>query len=653
MKQQVQSNYMRFIQTFMFMAILVPGAARADIDPTIKTDIDEFLIEHLRTIPVPGFSVVIARGNDIVFQQGYGLEVVNESSPMTSDSSIAIGSLTKSFTAVAVMQLVEQGKVELDQSIQIYLPWFETADRRAKDITVRHLLINASGIPSEDRWLYSRDISESAIEKGVRALRNNRLVRTPGESFQYSNENWSILGAMITEITGMPYSLYLQKHVLNPLEMTRSTTSLDRFEDMNVLYGHHPDVDSVTPAKPRFLASALPAGSELRVSAKDMGHYLLMLLNGGKYKREQLLMPESVEALHEPSIDFVVNMPDLGAIGQQASYGMGWIVMEMDNRTVVHHGGDAIVMGSWTLLDLEQGAAASILYGGPTLDPYRFPAKIWVVNNLLHLLNGKPITSAGLPVDTDPTANDYHLPQTLLDRYVGTYLSESGYRMQTKKSSDGQSLITQVKPGDIRHFGKLDFISESSAVSRNISGAAVINFIITPGQQVTGAVGGRVGGTWQKRDDTLLTNLRESGSADGSVAFLLPTNWTIEWTDNNFIAHHSTDTEIQIQGHMSGSAAAKLVEKLKYGLSDSKLIGDVQHRSESLGNFLWEQVMWGTQENDNVTHQLEAFTEAAGRTYQISATTRYGDLTRLAREVLNPILMDFEFEPQGPLEHEH
>ena len=105
-------------------AILLVMTANVSLSPVATADavqetLDQFLSSHLNNTPVPGFSVVVVRDDQVVFQKGYGVEVQGTNKPMTVDSSVAIGSLTKSFTAVAVMQLVEQGKVSLDESIQV------------------------------------------------------------------------------------------------------------------------------------------------------------------------------------------------------------------------------------------------------------------------------------------------------------------------------------------------------------------------------------------------------------------------------------------------------------------------------------------------------------------------------------------------------
>jgi len=384
----------------------LPGLAESQSEAA--RDIDLFLRRHLDETPIPGFSAVVVKDGQVIFQGGYGVKTIGGSTPVTAQTPLAIGSQTKSFTAVAVMQQVEQGRIDLDAPVVQYLPWFRTADRRGGEITVRHLLHNTSGLPSRDRGLFSKDTTEASAERDARGLALVPLVRRPGQSFEYANENWTLAGLIVSEVTGMSYSGYLEEHVLGRMGMTNSSTKLARLQEMDVSWGHRAGVDdTMFVAEPRFLGVALAAGSELRVSAEDMGRYLIMLLQGGKYRGEDVLSPTSVQTIFEPGIYLTMNMPDMGVIGEEAGYAMGWVETETNGRTMIQHGGDAIVMGSWTMIDRERGVAASLIYNGPTLDPYRFPTKVWVVNNLLHLAAGAPLTDFGLPKETDPTLNSY------------------------------------------------------------------------------------------------------------------------------------------------------------------------------------------------------------------------------------------------------
>ena len=219
----------RTLALLVLSLLATPGARGVDASQLAErvARIDAYLSEHLDSAPIPGFSAVVVVGNQIVFEKGYGVQVLGQSAPVTHRSPIGIGSQTKSFTAFAIMQQIEAGTVELDAPVTRYLPWFKTADGRGGEITVRMLLHNTSGLPSVDRWLTSSDRSEDAARRSVEQLSSVALVRSPGKSFEYANENWTVLGLILESVTGKRYSRVLQETVLDAMAMTNSTTALE------------------------------------------------------------------------------------------------------------------------------------------------------------------------------------------------------------------------------------------------------------------------------------------------------------------------------------------------------------------------------------------------------------------------------------------
>ena len=620
------------------IAVGHPSAAPlAAQDPAVAR-IDQFLRRHLAAIPLPGFSAVVVKDGRVILARGYGKEVAGGSAPMTERSPIAIGSQTKSFTAVAIMQLVERGLVDLDAPVTRYLPWFRTADRRGAEITVRMLLNNTSGLPSMDRWLFSRDTAESAIEREVRDLSRVPIVRPPGRSFEYANENWSVAGAIITAVTGLSYSEYLEREVLRPLGMTRSSTALARFGEIGALWGHYPGPDRVRPAAPRFLAVGLPAGSELRVSAADMGRYLRMFLGKGRLDGVRLLSEASIAEMFKAGSVTTTSMPEMGVVGAPTGYGMGWASSEADGRTILHHGGDAIVMGSWTAIDTGGRVAASILYGGPTLDPYRFPTKIWVVNNLLHLALGEPVSDFGLPKETDPTRNDYTLPRERAARYLGEYRSAAGPKIVV--TADGNRLLARLTAGDMVADYEIDFASEASAVFRNLSGGTSARFLVTPSGQVTGIAGGLPGGPFRKRSADELGRIQMVESPVGA-SFQLPRDWRVTRRGATFAASDPTGA-IRITGEAASGTWTDYVANLKATLTPDA-VALVTERTETVGQYVWREAIWAQGAGGSRRLGFAASAEMAGRGFRIEVTgVNVAELTPLLREVVLPLMTSLE-----------
>ncbi|MCC7051750.1 MAG: serine hydrolase [Gemmatimonadaceae bacterium] len=596
----------------------------------VRDSLDRFLVRHLREIPVPGFSVVVVRGGTVAYSRGFGVEVAGGTRPMTTRSPVAIGSQTKSITAIAMMRLVERGLVRLDAPVVRYLPWFRTADRRGGEITVRMLLHNTSGIPSADKWLYSQDSDEGAMEREVRGLSSVILTRTPGTSFEYANENWSVAGAIIEAVSGMRYSAFLEQEFFHPLGMTRSSTSRARFADIGALWGHHAEPDGVSPAGPRFISGALAAGSELRMSADDMGKYLGMLLRKGATGGTRYLREESVAQLFVPGSITTVTMPEMGVRGGKSGYGMGWVVVSADGRTVINHGGSTVVMSSWTIIDTLTKTAASVLYGGPTLDAYRYPGQLWLVNNLLHITNGEPLSTLGRPTEADPTRNAYELPGALRDRYLGTYLSPDGFRAEVVGAPRGDRLQFRMDAGASRYRADLDFVSPSSAVLRNIAGAAPITFTITPAGVVTGLAGSVPGGVFRRRSAADVARVQERESPGGRVRIQVPRDWTVSFDGNAFTAVRTADPTTRLSGVLAPSRGGMPVALR------------LSTRSESIGRHEWTRRTWMERTPAGARQRTQLETQVGTDWFRLDADVAPGRLTAALRDVIVPLLSTIE-----------
>src|SRR6266487_539907 len=180
--------------------------------------VDTYIRTRMKELGIPGAALVIVQGDHIVHLKAFGVADAS-GRPVTPQTPFFTGSTGKSFTALAIMQLVEAGKVNLDTPVQTYLPWFRVADAEAsKRITVRQLLNQVSGLPNSigEKQVANRDLSDSAIENNVRALANIELSAAPGEHYDYSNANYVTLGMIIQAVSGQSYETYIQEHIFQP-----------------------------------------------------------------------------------------------------------------------------------------------------------------------------------------------------------------------------------------------------------------------------------------------------------------------------------------------------------------------------------------------------------------------------------------------------
>jgi CubicO group peptidase (beta-lactamase class C family) len=283
---------------------------------------------------VPGAALAVVEGDRIAHLRGFGRAHPDGAAP-SPRTPFAIGSVTKSITALAVMQLAEAGKVDLDAPVQRYLPWFRVADPGASArITVRHLLYHTSGLSSASGWApqTGADRSPGAGERQGRALAAARLSRPVGSAFEYSNANYDLLGLVVEAAGGEPYAAYVERHIFGPLDMRHSHASRDGARRDGLALGHrywfgHPVPDPDEELAPGSLPSSL-----LLSSAEDLAHYLIAHLNGGRYGGAQLLSPGGIAELHRPAVE-----ADQGVL--RGHYGMGWLVDEAGPTRVVWHDG--------------------------------------------------------------------------------------------------------------------------------------------------------------------------------------------------------------------------------------------------------------------------------------------------------------------------
>ncbi len=298
--------------------------------------IDTFVEKQMERLNIPGAALAIVEGDQIMHLNGFGRTGPGGEVP-SPQTPFFIGSLTKSFTAMAIMQIVEAGNLALDAPVQCYLPWFHVSDSRASSrITIRHLLNQTSGLPLLPGWQALADLDDrpGATERQARALSTLRINRPVGSAFEYSNVNYNLLGLITEAVSGESYETYIQKHIFEPLQMNHSHTSKTAAKRDGLAAGHQSWFGFPIPVPDLPVAKgSLPSGL-LISSAEDMGRYLIAHLNGGRSGNVQILSPEGIAELHRPAVD--ARLLDDDAKGW---YGMGWFIEEQDQTRSLQHTG--------------------------------------------------------------------------------------------------------------------------------------------------------------------------------------------------------------------------------------------------------------------------------------------------------------------------
>ena len=359
------------------------GQAQQPLD---SAAIDAYIVNHMAEHRIPGLALCIVHNDEIVYAQGYGV-AGPDGTPVTPQTPFIIGSSSKSLTALAIMQLVEAGEIELDAPVQTYLPWFTMKDpERAAQITVRHLLAQTSGLagPVSDKDVVNPDTSEDALETHIRELAEYRLARPVGEGFKYNNVNYDILGLIVQTVSGQSFEDYVEEQIYSPLAMTHSYASKAKAETDGLAAGH-----TYFFGSPRVLAGVpysrrkVPSGF-LISSAEDLGHFLIAQLNGGRYGAAQILSPEYVATMQQPAIEKST---------EGVSYAFGWDTRLVGGEPSVWHEGNTSNYHSNLAFSPTRGWGVAVVMnasGFPQLAALNEP-----INEIMRLASGY---EAGQPI---------------------------------------------------------------------------------------------------------------------------------------------------------------------------------------------------------------------------------------------------------------
>ena len=307
---------------FMLVALL-PSLSLAQAAVVDSAAIRRFVTEAMRADGVPGLAIVIVTHDGTAYAEGFGT-TGSESDPITPDTPFVLGSMSKSVTALAVMQLVEAGRIDLDAPVRRYLPDFTMASADAERITVSQLLAHTSGIPTKA----ARAEGEARTLAGhVSALRRVALERAPGAAHEYASPNYQVLGRIVEVVSGESFGAYVDRHIFVPLGMRRSYADAASASAAGLAYGHQMMFGLAVARHLAAEPDRLPTAA-LMSSANDLGRFLRAQLRGGEIDGVRVASDSSVAAMHRPLVQ---------AAG--FAYAMGWRVSEIGGGVAVHHGG--------------------------------------------------------------------------------------------------------------------------------------------------------------------------------------------------------------------------------------------------------------------------------------------------------------------------
>lgn len=304
-----------FVILSSFNAESVIGATTRANQAIDFAAIDTYIQGQMAKHGLKGVSLAITENDQIVYLQGYG--AAGNQQPMTAQTPMYIGSQSKSFAGLAIAQLIQAGKVELNTPVVDYIPEFSIADPEASQkITIYHLLHHISGLSEAG---FTEVLPEEATPQDLLvALRKAELTAPIGSTFQYFNYGYSLLSIVIENVSGIPYETYLQENIFNPLDMINTFTSPQKAQENGLSQGYSRFFGFIVPARQPHRVYDLASGY-LISTAEDLAHFSIALLNNGVYEGNQLVPDNRFQMIFQPF----------------KGYGMGWFIGA--NR--IYHGG--------------------------------------------------------------------------------------------------------------------------------------------------------------------------------------------------------------------------------------------------------------------------------------------------------------------------
>jgi len=308
---------------------ITPPSTHAMTTEDVGAFLDGIMPQQLAREDIAGAVISIVKDGKVLFAKGYGYSDVEKKTPVSPDDTLfRPGSISKLFTWTAVMQLVEQGKLDLDRDVNNYLD-YKIPPTYPKPITLRNAMTHTAGFEETVQELFVRDVKDiKPIGDYLKAHLPARIY-PPGTTPAYSNYATTMAGYIVQRVSGQTYDDYIEQHILHPLGMKHSTFRQPLPEALVPLMSKGYGVAS-QPAKKFEVVEAAPAGSS-SVSAMDMTRFMIAHLQDGQFEGVQILQPETARLMHARQFE---NHPDMNAMA------LGFYEETRNGHRIIGHGGD-------------------------------------------------------------------------------------------------------------------------------------------------------------------------------------------------------------------------------------------------------------------------------------------------------------------------
>jgi CubicO group peptidase (beta-lactamase class C family)/D-alanyl-D-alanine dipeptidase len=383
------------------------GAPIAHGQPTIEADrryadvialLESMIAHEMRDKDIPALSIAIVDSQRVVWARGFGWADSAKGVRATAETIYRIGSVSKLFTDIAVMQLVERGELALDADVRRYLPNFQPRNTYGKAITLRQLMSHRSGLVREPPAGHYFDSGGTSLGETIRSLNNTTLIFPPESTTKYSNAGIAAVGFVLERVRGEPFARYVKRAVLDPIGMRASafepTAPVRQLLSKAQMWTLH----GTTFDAPTFELGMAPAGS-MYSSVLDMTSFIKVLLRGG----EGLLRRETLDTMWTPQY---------APPGSISGFGLGFAISASGGEKIVRHGG--AIYGFATELIVVPGAQLGVIVAAAKDGANVVAGRVGTV-----ALEALRALRAGRALPTPPRTRP--IPLSIAQRVAGTY----------------------------------------------------------------------------------------------------------------------------------------------------------------------------------------------------------------------------------------
>ncbi len=328
-----------FLLALWALGIAVPLAAQTLIPPAAPAA-DAVMLSLMATDNVPGAALALIKDGNVRLEAGYGFRDLKTLAPVGTATLFNVGSISKSFTALGIAQLVDQQKVELDAPVTRYIPELRLSDpQAAQAMTLRQLLSHTSGLPPDEQWPPQVPPTREGI---VGEFAGMALTAQPGTRFQYCSRCIVLAAYVLERITGQSWESYTRSRIFEPLDMGAAAygpQGLEQASDRAQPYRHDAVLGQVLVpwARLQYLEPLAPGGG-IDASIDAMARYAVMQLGDGAVSGHRVVSAQMLAELHRPEIAVGEDWTPT-ARSENLHYALGWFTADIQGMRLIYHNG--------------------------------------------------------------------------------------------------------------------------------------------------------------------------------------------------------------------------------------------------------------------------------------------------------------------------